>query len=425
MANEFSKEEIVQFENVIEGFQDALVMSKAVNIYGTDGSLMERANDTIWRPQQYISVGGNRVVGSAVTPKTKVQLSVPSTLNQSPNDTFEMDALEMRDALQEGRLGMASKDYLASRINTTVLQTACYQGTLVVPVTTAAGDYDDVALCDSIMNEQGVPATDRYLSLNSRDYNGMAGNLQVGSRSFGNAKSDNAYERSYVGMVAGFDTLKLDSGLRIAAAAGGGSITISTLAAAGNYWVPIATRTDATYGNTGNVDNRYQTVTVSSTTNVAAGDAFTIAGVEAIHHINKTSTGQLKTFRVMEVLTSTTMVISPPIISNQGGSDAEEAYQNCSVTASGTAAIVWLNLDAAGYNVFWRKPAIELLPGRYAVPSGQGAAVMRATTDQGIEVVMTKRFDTSTFKTMYTFDSLFGTVMTDPEQCGILLFSQA
>ena len=420
-VNDFSKEEQVQFDNVVEGFQDALVASKNVNIYGTDGQLMERTNDTIWRPQQYISVGQDRIVGSAVTAKGKVQLSVPSTIGYQPNDTFEMDALEMRDALQEGRLGMASKDYLASRINGDVLSVATLQATLVVPVTTAAGDYDDVALCDSLMNEQGVPQSERFMMFNSRDYNGMASNLAARETMTG--LPEGAYKRSYVGRVAEFETFKLDSGRRIAAAAGGGALTMDTQAAAGNYYVPVATRTAAT-GETSNVDNRYQRVTVSSTTNVAAGDALTFDGIEAIHHINKEGTGQLKTFRVISVDSLTTMTISPPIISNQGGSDAEEQYQNCIVTEDATADLNFLNTDATGYNVFWRKPAIELLPGRYAVPSGQGAAVLRATTDNGIEVVMTKRFDPTTFKTMFTFDVRYGVVMTAPEQVGILLFGQ-
>lgn len=420
-SNDFSKEERVQFDDVLEGFSDALVASKNISTYGTDGTLMERTNDTIWRPQQYISVGGNRVVGSAVNAKNKVQLSVPATIGYQPNDTFELDALEMRDALQEGRLGMASKDYLASRINQDVLAVATLQSTLVVPISTAAGTYDNVALCETIMNEQGVDQSDRYLMLNTRDYNGMAGNLA--SRSTMQGKPTNAYEKSYVGEVANFETFKLDSGRRIAAKAATG-ITMDTRASASNYYVPVATRTAST-GEVTNVDNRYQTITVSSTTGIAAGDAFTVANLNAVHHINKTDTGQAKTFRVISVPSSTTLVISPPIVSNQGATDVEEAYKNVNVVStSATAALTFLNLAASGYNVFWRKPAIELLPGRYAVPTGQGAAVMKASTDNGIEVVMTKKFDTQTFKTLFTFDVRYGVVMTGPEQCGILLFNQ-
>src|SRR5690606_26429185 len=129
------------FDNVIEGFEDALVASKNVNIYGTDGQLMERTGDTIWRPQQFISVGQDRIVGSPVSAKGKTQLSVPATLGYQPNDTFELDALELRDALQEGRLGEASKNYLASRINSDVLAVATTQATVVVTQSTAAGDY--------------------------------------------------------------------------------------------------------------------------------------------------------------------------------------------------------------------------------------------------------------------------------------------
>lgn len=422
-ANDFSKEERVAFDDVIGGFQDALIASKNINTYGTDGQLMERARDTIWRPQQYISVGQDRVVGSAVSAKGKEQLSVPATLGFQPNDTFTLDALELRDQLRDGQLGKASTAYLAARINQDVLTVATLQGTLVVTTSAAAGKYDHVALCDSTMNEQGVPAEDRFLMLNSRDYNGMAGDLANRTSMVG--KPSNAYERSSVGMVSSFDTFKLDSGKRIAAAAGGGSITMNTLVAGANFYTPVSTRIAST-GEKSNVDNRYQTITVTSTTNVAAGDCFTIAGVNAVHHINKGDTGQLKTFRVISVPSTTTLVISPPIISNQGGSDVEANYQNCVVnTAASNSAIVFKNSTAAGYNVFWRKPAIELLPGSYAVPSGQGVAVMRASTDNGIEVVMTKSFDPLTFVSTYSFDSRYGVLMTDPEQCGVLLFGQA
>jgi hypothetical protein len=421
-ANDFSKEERVAFDDVIEGFQDALVASKNVNVYGTDGQLMERARDTIWRPQQYISVGQDRIVGSAVSAKGKEQLSVPATLGFQPNDTFELDALELRDQLRDGQLGMASKDYLASRINTDVLSVACLQGTLVVKITAAAGKYDHVALCDSLMNEQGIQASDRFLMLNSRDYNGMAGDLA--NRATMTGKPTTAYEQSQVGTVSSFNTFKLDSGKRIAVAAGSG-ITMDTRSTANNFYAPVATRVAGT-GEKSNVDNRYQTITVSSTTNVAPGDCFQIANVNAVHHINKGDTGQPKTYRVISVPSSTTLVISPPIISNQGGTDVEANYQNCVVNSTASnAALTFLNTAATGYNVFWRKPAIELLPGRYAVPDGQGAAVMRASTDNGIEVVMTKKFDPLTFVSTYTFDARYGVCMTDPEQCGVLLFGQS
>jgi len=424
MANAFSKEEIVAFEDILEGFNDALILSKNVTVYNTSGVTMERARDTIWRPQPYIAQSFDRIIGTSIASDVSnmTQLSVPSTLGFNKCSAWQMNALELRDALQEGRLGDSAKQKLASDINLSVMDLAAAQGTLVVPVATAPGTYDDVALCDSIMNEQGVMAGDRYLALSSRDYNGMAGNLAVATRSFTGNKSANAYERSFVGEVASFQTYKLDYANRCAA--NSASRTIATNGAQVRY-VPQATTTST--GGVLNVDNRYQTVTVSSTTGITAGDSFTVDGLEAVHHITKRSTGELKTFRVISVDSGTTMTISPPIIgANSSPTDAELQYKNVQVAStSATAPINFLNTTASNINPFWRKDSIELLPGRYAVPDGAGVDVLRASTDQGIELVMTKKFDPLTFQTLYTLDTLYGVVMTNPEMAGILLFNQA
>ena len=424
MSNSFSKEERVAFDQILEGFEDQLVLSKNVNTYRTDDVTMERTGNTIWRPQPYIAQSFS---GTDMTSNFKdyTQLAVPATLGYSKSVPWIMSATELRDALQENRLGNAAKQKLASDINVAVMNIAANQGTLVVKRTTAAAGYDDVAQCDALMNEQGVPSWDRYLALSTRDYNGMASNLAASTRSFTGNKSSNAYERSTVGMVAGFDTYKLDYANRLAAAAGGGALTIDTRSSASNYYTPKATST-ATTGEVSNVDNRYQTITISSTTSVAAGDCFTIANCYAVHHITKSSTGQLKTFRVISVPSSTTLVISPPIISNQGSTDAEAEYQNVTFSATASnAAITFLNTAAASVNAFWQKDAIELLPGRYAVPADAGTAVMRASTDQGIELVMQKWYDINTMKTKFRIDTLFGVAMVQPEMAGIMLFSQS
>lgn len=424
MANAFNKEERVAFEQLLEGFNDALIMSRHVAKYNTDQTMMARTGDTIWRPMPYIAQSFDSVVGTSISSNydDMTQLSVPATIGYSKTSAWKMNAKELRDALQEGRLGEAAREKLASDVNYSVMSVAAAQGTLVVPVATAAGDYDDVALCDSIMNEQGVQNVNRVLALSSRDYNGMAGNLAVATRSFGNNKSDKAYEKSYVGMVAGFETFKLDYALRCA----DNTVTNSTMATNGAQvrFVPQATSTSV--GGQINVDNRYQTITVSTTTGVTAGDSFTIAGVEAVHAITKQSTGRLRTFRVISVASGTTMVISPPIIgANSSPTDAESQYKNCSITStSATAAITYLNVGASSINPFWYKDAFELIPGRYAIPTDAGAAVMRASTDQGVELVMQKFYDIDSMVTKYRLDTLYGVCCTNPQMAGVLLFNQ-
>lgn len=423
MPNAFSKEERVAFEDLLEGFNDALVLSRNVSIYQTDQTMMERTNNIIFRPQPYIARSFDSTPGTSISESYNAftQLSVPATIGFSKTVAFELNALELRDALQEGRLGVAAKQKLASDINVAIMNAAAGLGSLVVPIAAAAGDYDDIALADTIMNEQGVNMEERYIALSSRDYNGLAGNLSQASRSFGNQKSEKAYESSFVGPVAGFDTYKMDYANRITAAAGGAT-AIDTRTAATNFYVPRATSTAV--GGKINVDNRFQTITVDNTGGIVAGDAYTVAGVQAVHHITKQSTGQLKTFRVVSVTNGTTMVVTPPMISNQGDTDAEAQYQNVIVTQASAAAIVFLNVNATSVNVFWQRDCLEILPGRYSVPTDAGVAIMRASTDQGIELVMQKFYDIDTMKTKYRLDTLFGVVNKNPEMSGILLFNQ-
>lgn len=421
-ANEFSKEERVAFESVLEGFEDALVMSSNVNIYtGLSDAEMERSGDTVWRPMPYIAQSYDGQDQTANF-RDSTQLAVPARIGYEKSSPWVMSATELRDALQSDRLGAAAREKLASDINVSVSNLAALQGTLVVKRTVAATGFDDVAQCEAIMNEIGVQQSDRIAAFSTRDYNGMAGNLAA--RQTVNEPVSKAYREAYVGRIASFETFKLDYSRRLAAAAGGGGLTVNTLVAGANYYTPLAKRV-ATTGEQSNVDNRYQTVTVSATTNVAAGDCFTIAGVNSCHLITKQDTGQLKTFRVISVDSGTTMTISPPIISAQGGTDAELAYQNCVVTPSATAAIVFLNTTAAAANPFWQKGAIEIMPGRYSVDTNSGLAVMRARTSQGIELTMSKQTQIGTLKTLFRLDARWGVTMLQPEMAGIELFGQA
>jgi hypothetical protein len=438
MANSFNKEERVAFENLLEGFNDALVLSRNVSIYNTDQTMMERTNNVIWRPQPYIATSlSNAGVGTDISLlpgggyASYTQLAVPASINQTRTVAFELNAQELRDALQEQRLGNSAKQKLASDINVSVLNIAANQGTLVVKRTTAAGassGFDDVAQCEAIFNEQGIMDGDRYLALNTRDYNGLANDLAKASRSFGNQKSDKAYERAYVGMVASFDIYKLDYAVRLGA--GSATATINTTDAGANYYIPKAISTSPTTAERLNVDNRFQSLTVAvSAGALAAGDAFTIAGINAVHHITKGDTGQLKTFRVISVSApaagNQAIVISPPLITNQVANAASAQNQNCVANTKATnASITLLNTAAAPVNCFWHKDAIEILPGRYSLPDNAGVAVMRGSTDQGLELVMTKRFDQNTLTTKYRVDTFYGVVNKQPEMSGIILFNQ-
>lgn len=416
MPNAFNKEEIVAWEHLCEGFEDSEVMAKNVSKYTIDGTDAARTNDTIWRPMPYIATSYDGMDQTANF-KDKTQLAVPATIGFKKSSPFLLDASELRDALQENRLGEAARQKLGSDINTAVARTAAMQGTVVVSRASTASGYDDIALADAALTEQGIGMNDRKIVLSARDYNSMAGDLA--KRQTLTGKTLTAYDRAYVGDVAGFDTYKADYVPRLT----GAIATGVTIGAANQFYVPKATNTDVA-GGINNVDNRYQTITVASTGSLVAGDAFTIAGVQSVHMINKEATGQLKTFRVIKVNSATSVVISPPIISGQGNSEAELQYRNVSATPANGAAITLLNIKTAYANPFWHKDAIELIPAVAAVPTNAGAAVLKYRTESGIEIVFQKQYDINTMKTKFRLDTWFGVVMTNPEMCGIELFGQ-
>jgi hypothetical protein len=250
----------------------------------------------------------------------------------------------------------------------------------------------------------------------------MAANLA--GRQTMNEKPTTAYERAMINSnISGFDVMKLDYTQRLLSAKGVGV----TVTAANQFYVPVATTADINGGGI-NVDNRYQTLNLTVTSGAAkAGDAFTIAGVNAVHHITKQDTGQLKTFRIMAVPGgggTGAFQISPPIISGQGGSVAELQYQNVTATPAAGAAITFLNTADAAINPFWAESAIELLPGRVEFPQNAGMEVMRGSTEQGFELVMVKQGSIDSGNIKYRFDTFFGGVMNNPEMCGFTIFNQ-
>jgi len=59
------------------------------------------------------------------------------------------------------------------------------------------------------------------------------------------------------------------------------------------------------------------------------------------------------------------------------------------------------------------------------VPTDSGLAVMRGTTDQGLELIMTKQSSIDALNTKFRLDCFFGVVNKQPEMTGILLFGQS
>lgn len=424
MANSFSKQEIVAFDKVFEAFNDGLVVSRLFGTYNVDNTTAERAGNTVWRPMPYIAQSFTGLDQSANFNRNYTQLSVPTTLGYSHSVPLTLSATELRDLLQKERLGQAAMQRLASDINVDCSNMAALTGTVFVKRTSAASGFDDVAACDTAFNRLGVPMDSRQMVLSSADYNSMASG--IASRVLDNPKSVDALERAKLGMLAGFDTYKLDYAYRLTAAAG---VTV-TVNGANQRYVPKATSTAGT-GEVSNVDNRYQTLAITVTSGtVKVGDAFTIAGVNEVHHITKTDTGSLKTFRITAIISggggTGNVQISPPIISaDSSPTDPELQYKNCTAAPANGAAIVWLNTTSASVNPFWQGDCFEIMPGQYAPDDNSSLPTLRASTDQGVTVLMTRQGAIGDLSTKYRWDVFYGLVNKQPQMSGATMFGQA
>lgn len=419
MPTSFTKQEQVMFDNVIEGFEDLLVIAKGAELYNplTAQEAVD-ARDKFWIPAPMIGAsydGFNQTANfDGIT-----QLNVPASIGYHKSVPKMLSSKNLRNAYAMDQFGKAAKQKLASDVNTALFRTAALFGSIVSKRTGAATGYDDVADIDTRMTRIGVPADGRMAFYSPSAMNAMAGNLA--SRSEDSARSKNAYEKALIRHdVAGFEVFKNDQEVRLTAAAGGAT----TVNGANQRTIPASTTTSA--GLEENKDNRYTDLAVTSANyaSIQVGDAFTIAGVNEVHLITKQDTGSLKTFRVVDKPAANILRIYPAIIDLTEVSIASKEYANVTNAPATGAALTWLNTAAAPLNPFFRKESLILIPGTFAVEADDGWQVMRATTDLGIGITYIRQGNINDLSCKARWDIDFGTALLNPEMAGVQLFNQ-
>lgn len=420
MATSFTKQEQVMFDNVIEGFDDLLVIAKGAELYDPlTPQEAVNAQDKFWLPSPMIGASYDGFDQSANFDGL-TQLNVPCSVGYHKSIPKTLSSKNLRNTFAMNQYGAASKQKLASDVNLALFNTAALYGSVVSKRTGAASGYDDVADLDNRFTRIGVPQDGRMAFYAPSDMNAMAGNLA--GRSEDSSRSRDAYERAMIrGDIAGFQVFKNDQEIRLTAATGGAVLVNG----ANQYTVPAATVTSA--GLTENKDNRYTDLVVDGGTyaNIKVGDAFTIDGVFEIHLITKQNTGSLKTFRVVDKPAANTIRIYPAIIAAAEGSIGSKEYANVSNAPADNAALTWLNAVAAPMNPFFRKESLILIPGSYSVDAADGWMVMRATTSLGIGITYTRQGSINDLSVKARWDIDFGTALLNPEMAGVQLFGQS
>ncbi len=418
MANAFSKEEIVLFEEVLEKFDADNLSAKNSAVFRPGSTMSERAGDTIWRPQPYITrtTSGRDLSGSF---DDLTQLSVPASANTTENIPWKMDAWEMRDPLQRDRISSSAVQQLSATVNRSVANLVGQTGSLVVTETGAATGYGDIASAETrIGNEEVSMDMQRCYLMNLNDWQGIAADLANRETMMG--KPNSAYERSYVGPVAGFNTFRTSFQPTIEGSSGAGTMT------GAQSYIPLATQTNAINGGESNVDNRFQVITIDDTSSFAVADAVEIVGVNAVSMINKEEFAETRKFRVISIDSGTTMTISPPIINANGATVSEQQYGNCSTGAAGGAAITAVNTTTARANTFWCKDSVEIYEGRLALPESDfaGLNTMTGSTDSGIQLILAKQGNIDDLTAKYRWTIYYGVTNLQPTMNGIQLFGQ-
>lgn len=426
MPSAFTRQEQVMFDNMVAGFDDALVIAKAATIDNTlnAGESAERSGDRFWVPQPLISTSFDGFDQTANF-GDGTELSVPVSIGYHKSVPIKLTAKNLRNERYLTNKGKSAKQKLASDVNLALYNTVALQGALFVKRTVAPTGFDDVALADALMTEIGVPMDDRFYFASPRTANAMAGNLAARQTFSGDVKD--AYARARLGVdIAGFDVYKNDQSIRLAAAAG---VTV-TVNGANQRFVPKATSTAGT-GEISNVDNRYSNLIIAVTSGtVKVGDAFTIAGVNSVHGITKQDTGQLQTFRIIAIVSgaggSGTITVAPAIISADSSPTRPELeYKNVTTVPANGAAITFLNTTSADMNPFFKREALLLVPGSFVVDPEDGWQVMKAKTDLGVAITYVRQGEINDISVKARWDIDFGTSLLNPLMAGVEMFNQA
>lgn len=429
MSNQ-AKEVVRVMGEELEKFEADNIALRRTNINRMGGQVGHRSEFTEWFDVPYVSntIDGlnianfNEITGLAVPHRVNIFATVPFTLTNSDTlDTTELSR-KMRSAMQA----------IDNRINRAVANAVVVQGSQFVRQDGATGTplvgFQDVARVEARFVEQDVnQMTDKTMILNAGDYNNMATDLQVASRTINpNTISETAYEKARIAEIANFMTFKTSFAPTKAVAA----LAATTVTGTQNF-TPEGHTLDAE-GNPTNVDNRTMNLVVGSTAGVVPGDKFTIAGVNASSMQNKNDTGNLRTFTVVAVVDATNMTISPPVIFGDVSpptTTAEQSrfdWQNVTAAAAGGAAVDFINTVTGQTNPFWENEAISINVAPVVGSENDlgGMILMNETTELGLNVVVAKQGDIADLSTQWRVTTFFGVTIRDPIKCGILMGDQ-
>lgn len=163
--------------------------------------------------------------------------------------------------------------------------------------------------------------------------------------------------------------------------------------------------------------------TVGNNLTIAAGDVFTIAGVNAWDWRNNASRGELQQFTVVSAVTASgagaaTVTITPPIIvqgTNDGVStNANTAFATVDSIPADSANVTWCGAASTAFKVrtAFHKRAIALVSARLHAPF-TGVSSFAVDPDTGIAIRYWRGSDIMTGQHIHRWDTIYGAAVMD------------
>ena len=420
MANQTAKNILALYDETCKQMNDNFVFASRMEVDTISGVNLQNANNVYWRTveQQAPVISGFDLSG--VTPGDIIEQTYPLNVSAPRNDWFQLTSDELRDTQFMKKRAMAASRRLNADANKRAAELVADTGTLYYESDSTGFDF--VAEADTLMTERQCYRDMRSsFFLTPRVNQVMAGNLA--SRTlYPNNRSEEAYATALIGEnVAGFDLFRAPTSGTVPTA-----LNATTTTVASNVTeVPESFTTVG--GSIQNIDYRYGVIPFTAVTNFQVGDVITITGVNALGLMDKTDTGQLMTFRIIDIDGTDVTVYPKPIAADQAGiTDSQAAYANISTSIDSGDTINKVNVTGGQANSFWADDSLTFVnaDGNLEVLNEfDGMKVDSTTLDNGVKLYIAYDANLSTLNCRVRLFTWYGLVNKDPTRNGNAIYA--
>lgn len=377
--------EVVMPKLVYRGYEPEF--DKNVNGYTPGNSI------NIRRPADFTIRSGRTASAQDV-----VEGEFPLVLNTQIGVDFKFTSQELTQNIKSlsERVIRPAMIQLANKIDGDLLALASASYNWVGTPGNPIGTFKDLAKGAERMDLLGVPSADRAAVLSPTDYWAMASSSTA---LFVNSIAQQAYRNGELGIIAGLNTymsqnvLSFTRGAALTATASSGTLS-------------------STYAATLNSNTQSFAFDFATSKSIAAGDVFTLSGVNAVNPVTKATSNYLQQFVVIAAVGGTgtvTATITPPIITSG-------AFQTVSAapTASSVATFSGAASTVTAQNLIFAKQAMTLAMAPMVSPPG--AVDVSRQSYKGLSVRVIPFYNGAGDESIWRLDMLYGVKLLDPRQ---------